>query len=110
MRGAHRRRMAWESMLQYCPASTRAEKASMDDEATTTSWIALLEMRDRLLAQLRHDVPAAWPTAINRFLTDVKAVQQPLPPGVVLLLLADLARELDRLAPSGPSNPRRQRL
>jgi len=82
----------------------------MDDEATTTSWIALLEMRDRLLAQLRHDVPAAWPTAINRFLTDVKAVQQPLPPGVVLLLLADLARELDRLARSGPSNPRRQRL
>jgi AraC-like DNA-binding protein len=81
----------------------------MDGE-TTTSWIALLEMRDRLIAQLRHDVPAVWPAAIGRFLSEVKAVQQPLPSGVVLLLLADLARELDRLAPGGPGNPRRQHL
>ncbi len=82
----------------------------MDHEAPTISWIALLETRDRLIARLRHDVPAAWPNAIGCFLNEIKAVQQPLPSGVVLLLLADLARELDRLAPGGPSNPRRLRL
>src|SRR4051812_30895722 len=77
---------------------------------SSTSWIALLEMRDQLIAQLRHDVPAVWPTAIGQFLDHVKAVQPTLPSAVVLLLLADLARELDRLAPCGRSNPQRQRL
>jgi AraC-like DNA-binding protein len=83
---------------------------SIDHMGSSTSWIALLEMRDRLIAQLRHGVPAVWPTAIGQFLDHVKAVEPPLPSAVALLLLADLARELDRLTPCGPSNPQRQRL
>jgi AraC-like DNA-binding protein len=82
----------------------------MDHDAVATSWLGLLEKRDGLIAELRHDVPAVWPAAIGTFLNDVKAAEQPLPSGVALLLLADLARELDRLAPGGPSNPRRARL
>ena len=82
----------------------------MDHAANTTSCIGLLEMRDRLMAQLRHAVPAVWPLAIGHFLNHVKAVEPPLPPAVVLLLLADLAREVDRLAPGGSNNPRGRRL
>ena len=82
----------------------------MEYAANATSWIALLEMRDRLVAQLRHDVPAAWLTAIGVFLNQLKAVEPPLPSGVALLLLADLARELDRLTPGGSTNPLRPRL
>src|SRR5690242_16845692 len=82
----------------------------MDREATASSWIALLETRDRLMSQLRHDVPAVWPGAIAAFLCEVKGAPEPLPSGVTLLLLADLVRELDRLAPGGPSHSRMQRL
>jgi AraC-like DNA-binding protein len=92
------------------PRHPPGKEMSMDHEAITTSWVALLETRDRLIAELRHDVPAAWRAAISRFLNEIKAVEEPLPSGVVLLLLTDLARELDRLAPGGPSNPRRDRL
>jgi hypothetical protein len=48
--------------------------------------------------QLRHDVPSAWPQLVADFLRSVTAIPQPLPPGALSLLLADLARELDRLA------------
>jgi hypothetical protein len=89
------------------PHQAGEKKVSMVHEAKTTSWVALLETRDRLIAELRHDVPALWPVAIGRFLNEVRGVEQPLPSGVVLLLLADLGRELDRLAPGRPGNPRR---
>jgi AraC-like DNA-binding protein len=79
----------------------------MEHASNATSWIALLEMRDRLVAQLRHDVPAMWLTAIDAFLNQLKAVEPPLPSAVALLLLADLARELDRLRPRVSSNPLR---
>ncbi len=81
----------------------------MDQEAQTTSWIVLLEMRDRLIAQLHHDVPAVWPSLIGRFLNEVKAVPH-LPSGVLLLLLVDLARELDRFAAGTATTLRRQSL
>jgi len=98
------------SLAAPLASSGRGKKVSMVHEAKTTSWVALLETRDRLIAELRHDVPAAWPVAIGRFLNEVRGVEQPLPSGVVLLLLADLGRELDRLAPGRPGNPRRARL
>jgi AraC-like DNA-binding protein len=73
-------------------------KASMDHEVNTTSWIALLEQRDRLVAKLRHDVPDGWPRLVATFLRDVQPFSESLPHGVVLLLLTDVARELDRVA------------
>ena len=82
----------------------------MEHASNATSWIALLETRDRLVAQLRHDVPAVWLTAIGAFLNQLKGVEPPLPSAVALLLLADLARELDRLRPGGSSHPLRPRL
>ncbi len=81
----------------------------IEHTGNSTSWIALLEMRDQLIAQLRRDVPAIWPTTISHFLGHVSALDPALPSAVALLLLVDLARELDRLA-CGPSNPKRQRL
>ena len=70
----------------------------MNQEAEFPCWITLLETRDRLISQLRHDVPSAWPELIRGFLGGMKVSPEPLPTGVLLLLLADLARELDRLA------------
>jgi AraC-like DNA-binding protein len=58
----------------------------------------LLETRDRLITNLRHDVPSAWSNLIGTFLSRVKDISESLPPGALLLLVADLARELDRLA------------
>jgi len=48
--------------------------------------------------QLRHDVPSAWPQLVGEFLRSVTAIPEHLPPGAMSLLLADLARELDRLS------------
>lgn len=79
----------------------------MPHEAESSSWITLLETRDRLVARLRHDVPSEWPRLIRSVLDDVRAIQSPLPPGILLLLLADLARQLDRLA-ARESNTTRQ--
>lgn len=70
----------------------------MDHEVNTTSWIALLEKRDRLIANLRHDLPDGWPRLVATFLRDVQPFWESLPDGVVLLLLTDVARELDRVA------------
>jgi AraC-like DNA-binding protein len=67
-------------------------------DAESLSWFTLLETRDRLIRQLRHDVPSVWPDLIRSFLAGVRAIPGPLPAGALLLLLADLARELDRLA------------
>lgn len=72
----------------------------MPQEAEPSSWIRLLETRDRLIFQLRHDVPSAWPGLIGQFLHSATAIPCPLPPGALLLLLADFARELDRLSAS----------
>jgi AraC-like DNA-binding protein len=102
--------LARESLLHAAPAIVRTDRLSINHAESSTSWIALLEMRDRLIAQLRHDVPAVWPSAVGHFLDHVKAVEPALPSAVALLLLADLARELDRLAPCGRTNPQRQRL
>jgi AraC-like DNA-binding protein len=73
-------------------------KAFMGHEANTTSWITLLEKRDSLIARFRHDLPSGWPKLISHFLHDVQGVSEALPHGVVLLLLTDVARELDRFA------------
>ena len=81
----------------------------MPHEAESSSWITLLETRDRLVARLRRDVPSEWPSLIRSFLDDVRAVPSPQPSGVLLLLLADLARELDRFA-ARESNTTRQPL
>ncbi len=81
----------------------------MPQHAECLSWITLLETRDRLIEQLRHDVPSAWRDLIRDFLDDVRAIPGPLPPGALLLLLADLARELDRLA-AGESAAQRSQL
>ena len=81
----------------------------MTHEPASSSWITLLETRDRLVARLRHDVPSEWPSLIRGFLDDVQVTPNPLPPGVVLLLLTDLARELDRFA-ARESNTIRQPL
>lgn len=70
----------------------------MPQDAECSSWIGLLETRDHLMLQLRHDGPSAWPVLISEFLRAVTALPGPLPPGALLLLLADLARELDRLS------------
>jgi len=70
----------------------------MPQEAEPSSWIRLLETRDQLIFQLRHEVPSAWPGLIGEFLRVVAALPGLLPRGVLLLLLADLARELDRLS------------
>src|SRR6478735_5119170 len=83
---------------------------SMDHEAHIPPWIGLLERRDGLITQLRHGVPAVWPTAIGQFLAELKAQPDSLPAGLVVLLLVDLARELDRLASNGPNNCPRERL
>lgn len=73
-------------------------KSSMDHEANSTSWITLLDKRDRLVAEFRQDLPSRWPRLVATFLGDVQAVSETLPHGVVLLLLTDVARELDRLS------------
>jgi AraC-like DNA-binding protein len=70
----------------------------MSQEAKSSAWIRLLETRDHLVFQLRHDVPSAWPDLVREFLDTAIAIPAPLPPGALLQLLADLARELDRLA------------
>lgn len=70
----------------------------MPYEADSVSWVTLLESRDRLISQLLQDVPSAWPGLIGDFLGAVRIVPAQLPPGALVLLLADLARELDRLA------------
>jgi AraC-like DNA-binding protein len=80
----------------------------MDHGAHIPSWVALLERRDGLITQLRHDVPARWPETVRHFVSELKA-EQATPPGLAMLLLADLARELDRLA-SGRTNNGRERL
>jgi AraC-like DNA-binding protein len=82
----------------------------MDDGAHIPSWVALLERRDGLITQLRHDVPARWPETVRHFVSELKAEQATLPPGLAMLLLADLARELDRLASAGANNAGRERL
>src|SRR5262249_55168979 len=81
----------------------------MPHEAGSPSWITLLETRDRLITQLRHDGPSAWRGLIGDFLDRVRAIPGALPPGVLLLLLADLARELDRLS-ARESNTQRSQL
>ncbi len=78
---------------------TALMNASMDQEANTTAWIALLDKRDHLVARFRHELPCAWPTLVATFVRDVQALSATLPHGVVLLLLTDVARELDRLSP-----------
>jgi len=75
----------------------------MSQGAEPSSWIRLLETRDYLINQLRRDVPSAWPGLISDFLATVRDAPGPLPSGVLLLLLADLARELDRLAAREPT-------
>jgi len=70
----------------------------MPQGAEPSYWIRLLEPRDHLMFQLRHDVPSAWPQLVADFLRSVTAIPEPLPPGALSLLLADLARELDRLS------------
>ena len=70
----------------------------MPQEAEPSSWIRLLETRDHLIFQLRHEVPSAWPGLIGEFLRMVTAIPGSLPRGVLVLLVADLARELDRLS------------
>ena len=70
----------------------------MPHEAESSSWITLLETRDRLVARLRHDVPSEWPGLIRELSRRWTATPSPLPSGVLVLLLADLARELDRFA------------
>jgi len=82
----------------------------MDHGAEIPSWVALLERRDGLIAQLRHDVPAGWPEAVGHFVSELKAEQASLPPGLAMLLLVDLARELDRLASGGTNNGHPERL
>jgi len=74
----------------------------MPHGAEPPCWIRLLETRDELTFHLRHDVPSAWPGLISDFLCTVRDFPGPLPPGALLLLLADLARELDRLAAQQP--------
>jgi AraC-like DNA-binding protein len=54
------------------------------------------------MTNLRHDGPSAWPNLIETFLICVKDVPEALPRGALLLLLADLARELDRVAARAP--------
>ncbi len=81
----------------------------MPHQAEGSSWITLLETRDRLVERLRHDLPSEWPSLIRGFLDDVRVTPSPLPSGVVLLLLTDLARELDRFA-ARESNTTRQPL
>jgi hypothetical protein len=63
----------------------------MPHDAECLSWITLLETRDRLMKQLRHDVPSAWQDLIGDFLDDVRAIPGPLPPGALLLLLPAFA-------------------
>jgi AraC-like DNA-binding protein len=82
----------------------------MDHGAEIPSWVALLERRDGLIMQLRHDVPAGWPETVRHFVSELKAEQATLPPGFAMLLLADLARELDRLASGGTNNGRERLL
>lgn len=82
----------------------------MSHGAESSGWIRLLETRDHLVFQLRHDVPSSWPDLIRQFLDTVTAIPGPLPPGTLLLLLADLARELDRLATSESTAQRPQLL
>jgi AraC-like DNA-binding protein len=79
-------------------------------DANSTSCISLLERRDRLIARFRRDLPAEWPHLIAEFVSEVSALPEPLPSGVLLLVLADLARELDRLAPVEPNITRRRPL
>ena len=74
----------------------------MPQEAESRCWITLLEARDRLMTNLRHHVPSAWPNLIDTFLSRIKDIPEPLPQGALLLLLADLARELDRVAARTP--------
>lgn len=74
----------------------------MPQEAESRCWITLLEARDRLMTNLRQNVPSAWPNLIGTFLSRVKDIPEPLPQGALLLLLADLARELDRVAGRTP--------
>lgn len=79
----------------------------MPQEAEPSSWIRLLETRDQLIFRLRHEVPSAWPGVIGEFLRIVTAIPGSLPRGVLLMILADLARELDRLsAPESTANSR----
>lgn len=70
----------------------------MPQGAESSCWIRLLETRDHLIFELRHDVPSTWPRLVGEFLRSVTAIPEPLPSGALLLLLADLAREIDRLA------------
>ena len=82
----------------------------MDHGAEIPAWVALLERRDGLIGQLRHDVPAGWPEAVGHFVAGLKAEEASLPPGLAMLLLVDLARELDRLASGGTNNGHPERL
>src|SRR2546427_5098856 len=68
-------------------------------DGNSISCISLLESRDRLIARFRRDLPVEWPHLIAQFMSEVTALPEPLPSGVLLLILTDLARELDRLAP-----------
>lgn len=70
----------------------------MPEGAESSCWIRLLETRDHLISRLRHDVPSAWPRLVGEFLGSVTAIPELLPPGALLLLLTDLAREIDRVA------------
>jgi AraC-like DNA-binding protein len=82
----------------------------MPCDENSTSCISLLERRDRLIARFRRDLPVEWPRLIAEFVTEVSALPEPLPSGVLLLVLADLARELDRLAPVESTITRRRPL
>ena len=82
----------------------------MPREPESPCWITLLETRDRLRTNLRHEVPSAWPNLIRTFLRVVRDIPAPLPQGALLLLLADLARELDRVAARPPTSANRPSL
>jgi len=82
----------------------------MPQETEAPCWITLLETRDRLMTNLRHEVPSAWPNLIRTFLGVVKDIPASLPQGALLLLLADLARELDRVAARAPTSVERPSL
>jgi AraC-like DNA-binding protein len=89
---------------------TKHQQVSMQCEPNSTSCVVLLEMRDRLIARFRRDLPVEWRHLIATFLREVSALPEPLPPSILLLVLTDFARELDRLAPVESSVARRRPL